>query len=156
MQDAKLFEQMLGLQAPWRVKAVELDMKGQKVVVVVEVTAGTQWGEGGQQVPVHGWEEREWRHLDTMPGIPGQVQCRARGRVRARTANSTKLTYLDRYNVARPDRPSPSPLVGSHGPGQVRYHLGGHLSGQVRQSLPWSVAVTYAPADHRGFAIRCA
>lgn len=66
MQDAKLFEQMLGLQAPWRVKAVELDIKGQKVVVVVEVTAGTQWGEGGQQLPVHGWEEREWRHLDTM------------------------------------------------------------------------------------------
>ena len=31
MQDAKLFEQMLGLQAPWRVKAVELDMKGQRL-----------------------------------------------------------------------------------------------------------------------------
>lgn len=66
MQDAKLFEQMLGLHAPWRVKEVELDMKGQKVVVVVEVTAGTEWGEEGQQLAVHGWEEREWRHLDTM------------------------------------------------------------------------------------------
>lgn len=63
---AQLFEQTLGLHSPSRVKEVELDMKGQKVVVIVEVTAGTHWGEGGQQLPVHGWKEREWRHLDTM------------------------------------------------------------------------------------------
>jgi transposase len=67
MQDAKLFEQMLGLRDPWRVKGVQLDMKGQKVVVEVEVKAGSQWaGEDGELLPVHGWEEREWRHLDTM------------------------------------------------------------------------------------------
>jgi transposase len=66
MQDAKLFEQMLGLKEPWRVKDVALDLKGQKVVVEVEVSAGNQWGEDGVLLPVHGWEEREWRHLDTM------------------------------------------------------------------------------------------
>jgi transposase len=66
MEDRKLFEQMLGLQEPWRVKDVVLNMKEQRVVVEVEVKAGTVWGEGGQQLPVHGWEEREWRHLDTM------------------------------------------------------------------------------------------
>jgi transposase len=66
MEDAKLFEQMLGLKEPWGVKNVALNMKEQRVVVDVEVKAGTVWAEAGEQLPVHGWEEREWRHLDTM------------------------------------------------------------------------------------------
>lgn len=66
MQDAKFFEQLLGLRDPWGVKSVTLDLKAQKVVVEVEVEAGTVWGHEGEQWPVHGWEEREWRHLDTM------------------------------------------------------------------------------------------
>jgi transposase len=66
MQDAKFFEQMLGLREPWGVKSVKLDLPGQKVVVEVEVKPGTVWGDEGELLPVHGWEEREWRHLDTM------------------------------------------------------------------------------------------
>jgi transposase len=66
MQDAKFFEQMLGLREPWSVKSVTLDLPGQKVMVEVEVKPGTVWGDGGELLPVHGWEQREWRHLDTM------------------------------------------------------------------------------------------
>lgn len=66
MQDAKFFEQLLGLRAPWSVQSVNLDLAGQKVVVEVAVKADTQWVEDGERCPVHGWEQREWRHLDTM------------------------------------------------------------------------------------------
>lgn len=66
MQEVRFFEQMLGLQAPWSVKSVNLDMTAQKVVVEVEVEAGTVWGTPEEQWAVHGWEERQWRHLDTM------------------------------------------------------------------------------------------
>jgi hypothetical protein len=34
------------------------DLKGQPVVLVVEVTAGTVWGEDGPRLPLRGWEER--------------------------------------------------------------------------------------------------
>lgn len=66
MEDTKFFEQALGLKEPWRVKNVELDMKERRVVVDIEVKAGTHWGEDGKQLPIHSYEEREWRHLDTM------------------------------------------------------------------------------------------
>jgi hypothetical protein len=36
------------------------------VVVEVALKAGTQWVEDGERSPVYGWEQREWRHLDTM------------------------------------------------------------------------------------------
>ena len=66
MQDAKFFEQVLGLTKPWEVKRVDLDLKGKRVTVEIGVEAGTQWCEEGVQLPIHGYEEREWRHLDTM------------------------------------------------------------------------------------------
>jgi transposase len=66
MQDVKFFEQMLGLCEPWEVKSVQLDLPGQKVVVEVTVKPETVWGDEGELLPVHGWEDREWRHLDTM------------------------------------------------------------------------------------------
>lgn len=66
MQDAKFFEQVLGLTKPWEVKRVDLDLKGKRVTVEIGVEAGTQWCEEGVLLPIHGYEEREWRHLDTM------------------------------------------------------------------------------------------
>ena len=66
MRDAKFFEQVLGLTKPWRVKHVDLNLKERRVMVEIEVEPGTQWSEDGVLLPIHGYEEREWRHLDTM------------------------------------------------------------------------------------------
>lgn len=66
MEETKFFEQMLGLSKPWRVEAVELQMEEKRVVVRLGVESGTQWAEGGELLPIHGYEQRQWRHLDTM------------------------------------------------------------------------------------------
>ena len=66
MQDKEFFAMALGLKTPWRVAEVEMDMKEQRVTIIVECKCGTVWAEGGEQLYVHGYEERRWRHLDTM------------------------------------------------------------------------------------------
>lgn len=43
-----------------------MDMGAGTVEVVIECKAGTVWAEDGERLHIHGWEEREWRHLDTM------------------------------------------------------------------------------------------
>jgi transposase len=57
---------VLGLSEPWQVEDVKLDLAGKKVEVRVAVKAGTKWAEDGNLLPIAGYEERRWRHLDTM------------------------------------------------------------------------------------------
>ena len=66
MQDKALYQQILGLQEPWKVKEVTLDRKAGEIVVEVECTA-TLWGcpQCGQGMTIHDWETRRWRHLDS-------------------------------------------------------------------------------------------
>lgn len=66
MNDTKLYEQILGLQAPWSVRAVNLKMAEGEIEVEVAL-ADTAWGcpECGQRMHVHGRERRRWRHLDS-------------------------------------------------------------------------------------------
>jgi len=66
MTDKDFFRKTLGLEEPWEVADVTLDLEGKRVDVVLRVEAGTLWCEEGEQLPVAGYEEREWRHLDTM------------------------------------------------------------------------------------------
>jgi transposase len=67
VQEKEFFEQVLGLEEPWRVKDIKLDMASSKVEVVVESKPGYSWlSEDGSRLHLHGWEERRWRHLDTM------------------------------------------------------------------------------------------
>ncbi len=68
MQDTKLFETILGLQAPWHIARVALDTSGERVDLWVEHDAGARWTcpECAQATPGHDHaEERVWRHLDT-------------------------------------------------------------------------------------------
>lgn len=68
MQDTELYRALLGLQHPWRVREVKLDLATNRVDVWVEEEAGAKWvcPECGQKASLydHG-EERVWRHLNT-------------------------------------------------------------------------------------------
>jgi transposase len=68
VQDTKLFETILGLQAPWQISRVVLDTTGERVELWAEHTVGVRWNcpECGTDLPGHDHaEERVWRHLDT-------------------------------------------------------------------------------------------
>jgi len=66
VQDLQLYQQILGLVEPWRVKQVTLDRQRGEVRIEVECTE-TVWGcpQCSQRMQVHDWERRRWRHLDS-------------------------------------------------------------------------------------------
>ena len=65
MKDTQLYEQILGVQAPWKVESVELNEEAGEIEVRVGCEQ-TRWkGESGERLHVHGYEERRWRHLDS-------------------------------------------------------------------------------------------
>jgi len=66
MRDFELAQAVLGLQAPWTVVNVELDVTGQQVRVTVEAGAGPYpCPECQERVPGYDRQRRRWRHLDT-------------------------------------------------------------------------------------------
>jgi transposase len=68
VQDTKLFETILGLQAPWTIARVTLDTTGKRVDLWAEHRDATRWPcpECAQTLACHDHaEERVWRHLDT-------------------------------------------------------------------------------------------
>ncbi|MEK7414106.1 MAG: ISL3 family transposase, partial [Planctomycetota bacterium] len=86
MQDIQLYEQILGLEEPWRVKQVTLNRTAAEVQIEVECLE-TVWGcpQCQQRMHVHGWEKRRWRHLDScqfktiiLAEVP-QVRCAEHG-----------------------------------------------------------------------------
>ncbi len=62
------YEQLLGLEPPWRIQDVELDHEGQEVRIRVEVRPGARLRcpECQSACGRHDHRERRWRHLDTM------------------------------------------------------------------------------------------
>jgi len=67
MNEKDLFTQALGVQAPWEINEVRLDVEQRRVEVEVECTQ-TVWAdpETKERVHIHGYEKRRWRHLDMM------------------------------------------------------------------------------------------
>ena len=68
MKDTELYHHLLGLQKPWCVSDVQIDVKGQQVDVWVEHPQGLQWPcpECGTEGPLHDHgKDRVWRHLDS-------------------------------------------------------------------------------------------
>lgn len=63
----EFYAQSLELQAPWKVADVVIDGKARQVRIRVECPAGEVWGdpESGDRAEIKGWEERNWRHLNT-------------------------------------------------------------------------------------------
>jgi transposase len=68
MKDTALYEQLLGLKSPWPVKSVDLSLTDQRVVVEVILKGGQVWADPTDKTKrahINGWNERQWRHLDT-------------------------------------------------------------------------------------------
>ena len=67
MTSTEFYRHILGLESPWSVNNVDLDMTANRVVVRVEIDRTTKWFHPETQEPatVHKWTERRWRHLDT-------------------------------------------------------------------------------------------
>jgi transposase len=68
MQDRQLYAQILGIESPWRVERVELQLKMEEVHVFLEHSAEAEWvcPQCGQSCPLYDHQaERQWRHLDT-------------------------------------------------------------------------------------------
>lgn len=68
MQDTALYQYLLGLQSPWTVSRVNLDVKGQQVDVWAEHPEDAAWAcpHCAKTLPLYDHaEERAWRHLDS-------------------------------------------------------------------------------------------
>ncbi len=68
MQDTALYQYLLGLNSPWTVSRVQLNVKGQCVDVWAEHPEGALWAcpKCAQEFPLYDHaEERTWRHLDS-------------------------------------------------------------------------------------------
>ena len=61
----KLFEAVLGINAPWSVKSVEFDVAAKLLTVLIDFAPGTRFGVPGVagQHPVHDTVAKDYRHL---------------------------------------------------------------------------------------------
>jgi transposase len=93
MRDTELYQQLLGLAAPWTVARVELSVTDGRVDVWVEHPPACRFGcpECGTQLTVRDHaEERSWRHLDSCQFLtflharPPRVDCPEHGVHQAR------------------------------------------------------------------------
>jgi len=87
MRDTDLYGKILGIQAPWAVTDVELDLKAGQVEVRIEHRPETplRCPECGVECPGYDSKRRAWRHLDTcqyrtilVTDVP-RVECREHG-----------------------------------------------------------------------------
>jgi transposase len=65
VNEKDFYQRLLGVEAPWKVTGVELDLEHQRVEVEVSCEAVEWVDEAGKRAHLHGYEERRWRHLDT-------------------------------------------------------------------------------------------
>jgi transposase len=66
LKDIQLYQQILGLVAPWQVESVALKPKEREIEVRVTF-AETLWAcpQCQKRMAIHDYEERRWRHLDS-------------------------------------------------------------------------------------------
>lgn len=84
MKDTELYCHLLGLESPWTVADVKMDVANQRIDVYVEHLKGQKWPcpVCGELLPVYDHsEERVWRHLDScqfltfLHASPPRVKC---------------------------------------------------------------------------------
>jgi len=66
MHDRELYRQILGIQPPWEVSEVDVDLPGSGVTVRIRHSvAGLACPQCGADCPGYDTRQRKWRHLDT-------------------------------------------------------------------------------------------
>jgi transposase len=68
MEDTRLYAMLLGIDSPWRISRVQVDMASERIDVWVEEAAGARFACAAcrQDAPVYDhMAEQVWRHLDT-------------------------------------------------------------------------------------------
>ncbi len=110
MQDTQLYQQILGLVAPWRVTGVT--MKYAERTIEVAVACDDQvWGcpTCGQRAHLHDYETRRWRHLDScqfktilVAEVP-RVKCEEHGTVTVKVPWAEKhsrfTAFFERFAI---------------------------------------------------------
>ncbi len=68
VQDHALYQQLLGITAPWRARSVEVNRKEGEILIHLDTdeTSIPLCPTCGAPAPVHDHRERRWRHLDTV------------------------------------------------------------------------------------------
>lgn len=93
MRDTELYRHLLGLEQPWSVSRVELEIKNQQVDVWAEHATGERWScpRCEARLPVYDHsDERSWRHLDScqfktyLHARPPRVKCPEHGVLQVR------------------------------------------------------------------------
>jgi len=88
MEDTELYRYLLGLEAPWTVERVTLDLTSQRVDVWADHAEGVRWAcpECGAMMTLYDHApERSWRHLDScqfmtfLHARPPRVNCKDHG-----------------------------------------------------------------------------
>src|ERR1700730_19247625 len=64
VNEKDFYQRLLGVEAPWKVTAVELDIVHQLVEVEVSCEAVEWVDEAGKRAHIHGYEERRRRHSE--------------------------------------------------------------------------------------------
>lgn len=115
MQDTELYQQILGLEAPWAVTAVRLDLKAKVVEVWVDHEEGMRWRcpECDASLATYDHvEERTWRHLDTchlmtlLHAKTPRVACpQARGQAHPTPVGGTAVPFHAALRVQDDRRP---------------------------------------------------
>jgi transposase len=100
MEDRELYRHVLGLEEPWRVDGVQLDIRREQVDVWAVHQEGIRWPcpECGEHLSVYDHApERVWRHLDTCQfktflhaRIP-RVECPTHG------VKQTKVSWAEEH-----------------------------------------------------------
>ena len=99
MKSTEFYRQVLGLEQPWKVVDVDLNMEANRVVVRVELESGVRWGdpEAREAATVHKWTERRWRHLDTCQ-FETVIEARVPSvKMRDGSVKEVAVPWADRY-----------------------------------------------------------
>jgi len=76
MDTAEFYRQLVGIEAPWRVTDVSLDLEAGEVTLLLEHGGERVACPCGRECAVHDHaEERRWRHLDTCQ-LKTFIRCR--------------------------------------------------------------------------------
>jgi transposase len=67
VKDKDLYQRILGIEKPWEVVNVDLQLEQGEVHVHVALPSKTRWvcPDSDELAPIHDHRERTWRHLDT-------------------------------------------------------------------------------------------